>query len=67
MKNIKWVAVYKELPSEHEDVLVYYYGNKDCEHFSDLQFMKQSSFYNNVFECKEEVTHWAKLPNPPCI
>ena len=61
-----WVAVEDELPNEHQDVMVYYYGNRKSKHFPDLQFMKQSSFYNDRFECEEEVTHWAELPEPPC-
>jgi hypothetical protein len=61
-----WVAVEEKLPNEHQDVMVYYYGNKNSKHFPNLQFMKQSSFYNDEFECTEEVTHWAELPETPC-
>lgn len=62
---VMWRSVENELPEEHEDVLVYYYGNKDSKHFPELQFIKQTSFYNERFECDEEVTHWTKLPEPP--
>jgi hypothetical protein len=61
-----WVAVEDRLPNEHEDVMVYCYGNRKSKHFPNLQFMKQSSFYNGEFECTEDVTHWAELPEPPC-
>jgi len=62
---MEWVGVEEDSPNEHEDVLVYYYSNKKSKSFPNLQFMKESSFYDGKFECKEEVTHWAKLPNPP--
>lgn len=63
---VQWVSIDDRLPNEHQDILVYYYGNKNSEHFPELQFIKQSSFYNNEFECDEDVTHWAILPDPPC-
>lgn len=63
---INWVAIDRELPKEHEDVLVYYYHNKASRHFPNNQFIKETSFYDGEFECKEEVTHWAALPEPPC-
>jgi len=62
---MEWVGVQEYTPNEHEDVLVYYYSDKKSKSFPNLQFMKESSFYDGKFECKEEVTHWAKLPNPP--
>jgi hypothetical protein len=64
---INWVAIDDRLPKEHEDVLVYYYFNKVSRHFPESQFMMQTSFYDGKFECKEEVTHWAALPEPPCL
>lgn len=62
---IEWNSVNEILPSDHQDVLVYYYGNRNSKHWPDLQFMKQSSFYDGCFECNEEVTYWANLPKPP--
>lgn len=62
---MKWVGVEEDTPNEHEDVLVYYYSNKRSKDFPNLQFIQESSFYDGKFECKEEVTHWAELPNPP--
>ena len=62
---VMWRSVKDELPEEHEDVLVYFYGNKDSKHFPECRYMKQSCFYNGAFECEEEVTHWAELPEPP--
>ena len=64
---IHWVAVEDRLPEEHQDVMVYYYSNRKSKFFPNLQFMKQSSYYNGRFECDEEVTHWGELPEPPCV
>ena len=61
----EWVKVEDRFPEEHQDVLVYYYGNRKCSHFPDLQFIKQSSFFNGRFECDEDISYWRELPNPP--
>lgn len=66
-KVSEWISVNDRLPSEHQDVLVYYYGNRNSIHFPNSQFMKQSSFYDNKFECGEEVTHWRSLPDAPKV
>ena len=60
---IEWVSVEDRLPDEHQDVIVYFcYRSKE---YLNLRFMKQTSFYNDEFECIEEVTHWGELPNFP--
>ena len=61
----EWISVEDKLPNEHQDIIVYYYGNKNSKYFPSSQFMKQSSFYNDEFECNEEVTHWKTLSTPP--
>ena len=61
----EWISVKDRLPDEHQDVLVYYYGNRSSFHFPLVRYMKESSYYDGCFECEEEVTHWTILPEPP--
>jgi len=62
---VMWRSVEEQLPEEHEDVLVYYYGNRDSKFCRECRYIKQSCYYDGEFECEEEVTHWAKIPDPP--
>jgi hypothetical protein len=66
MRNtVDWISVSEKLPEEHEDVLVYYYSNRDTLYFPNARYMKETSFYKGKFECDEEVSHWSLLPDPP--
>lgn len=60
-----WIPVTERLPEEHSDILVYYYWNRNSKFFPECQYMKQTSYYNDRFECEEEVTHWMNLPDSP--
>ena len=63
----KWISVEDRFPEEHQDVLVYYYGNKDSIHFPECRYMTGTSFYNGVFELEKEITHWMPLPDKPQV
>lgn len=74
---MNWISVKDSLPSLHEDVLVFVegisynsgpYKSIDISNLTELYgegFKVEGIEWNCTMSCKEVVTHWMPLPEPP--
>ena len=63
---INWVAIASNVQPEKETEVLVVFKNKNvrCRFFG-----VDGRFYNNEFnlDVTDNITHWAKIPEPPCL
>tara|TARA_R110002020_G_scaffold463108_1_gene683007 strand:+ start:90 stop:341 length:252 start_codon:yes stop_codon:yes gene_type:complete len=65
---INWVAVTYKLPEEVRAVLVYSECCEVCWHMNIAEIEEGKWFESGSGEdLKLQPTHWAELPEPPCL